>query len=74
MREAKLVNSKSSKPQETCAQQMPAEQTTTTPDPAPVASTSDVYQPKFEDINLYLSSEEVKYLENIVESYWKAYR
>lgn len=73
MREAKLVNSKSYKSQETSAQQMPTERTTTSPDQTPTLPT-EAYQPNFEDIKLYLSSEEVKYLENIVDSYWKAYR
>ena len=32
------------------------------------------YQPKFEDISLYLSQEDVRIIENVVESYWKAYK
>lgn len=32
------------------------------------------YQPKLEDISLYLSQEDVNIIENIVLSYWNAYK
>lgn len=37
-------------------------------------SPSAEYHPKFEDIHLYLSSDDVKLIEKIVDMYWKAYR
>lgn len=77
MREAKLVNSSgTSKAPEAIAQ--PSQQSTenkTASDPTPhPVSTINGYQPSFEDILLYLSGEDVKFIENIVDSYWKAYR
>lgn len=69
MREAKLGNSKPAKAQTT---EMTMEENNT-----PIGATllvSSVYEPSFEDINVYLSPEDVKFLENIVDDYWKAYR
>lgn len=69
MREAKLGNSKPAKAQTT---EMTMEENNT-----PIGATllvSSVYEPSFEDINVYLSPEDVKFLENIVDAYWKAYR
>lgn len=69
MREAKLV---SSKPAETQNNEITVEENDT-----PIGATSQAssdYQVTFENINMYLSPEDVKFLENIVDAYWKAYR
>ena len=40
----------------------------------PAAEPQPAYQPKLEDISFYLSQEDVRIIENIVECYWKAYK
>lgn len=42
--------------------------------PAVQPTTALFYQPRIEDISLYLSPEDVTVIETIVESYWKAYK
>lgn len=41
---------------------------------APEASATQAYQPRFEEIHNYLSQTDVKFIENIVDTYWKAYK
>ena len=70
MREAKLVSSKATKPQDDASV---AQVEQSVPAISPTTSTNS-YQPKFEDIQLYLNAVDVKFIETIVDSYWKAYK
>jgi hypothetical protein len=66
MREAKLVN----KPAKQNAEL--DEQRSSSPDSA--SQNTSPYQPRFENILVYLMPEDVKFLEKIVDDYWKAYK
>ena len=70
MREAKLVSSKATKPQDDASV---AQVEQSVPAISPTTPTNS-YQPKFEDIQLYLNAVDVKFIETIVDSYWKAYK
>ena len=67
MREAKLVNSKLTKQDTEVAELESSSSDSTT-------QASSLYQPRFENILVYLMPEDVKFLENIVDDYWKAYK
>jgi hypothetical protein len=76
MKELKLVNASKNKPKtpEPTAASQPsaaiAKPSCSQKDQSPAVP----YEPKFEEISLYMSDEDVKLIETIVESYWKAYR
>jgi len=66
MREAKLVNKPAKQDTEL------AELESNTSDLA--SQNTSTYQPRFENILVYLLTEDVKFLEKIVDDYWKAYK
>lgn len=70
MKELKLVNASSknkSKQVEEAATVQAIPAVAQSPPPVP-------YQPKFEEVSLYMSEDDVRNIETIVDSYWKAYR
>lgn len=72
MKELKLVNAQKCKPQ---SHQSP-EPTHDVPASSASASrpAAPPYEPKIAEIPLYMSEEDVKTIETIIDSYWKAYR
>ena len=77
MKQLKLVStgSKSKSPSKTPASTDEAAAAMETEPVAPQPTTpATPYQPKLEEISLYMSEEDVKAIETIINSYWKAYR
>ena len=77
MKELKLVNASKNRPK--TPEPTAAASSTSAVIAKPSCSQKDQspavpYEPKFEEISLYMSEDDVKLIETIVESYWKAYR